>query len=95
MNVTAAQKYRPFPPVNLPDRQWPSRVIDKAPIWCSVDLRDGNQALAQPMTGVKMIVANTVKGYGCQTLVENMFEWHRKSPNAEQFEQFLKELEAA
>lgn len=49
MNVTAAQKYRPFPPVNLPDRQWPSRVIDKAPIWCSVDLRDGNQALVEPM----------------------------------------------
>ena len=42
-------KYRPFPPINLPDRRWPSRVIDKAPIWCSVDLRDGNQALVEPM----------------------------------------------
>ncbi|HWB49254.1 MAG TPA: 2-isopropylmalate synthase [Stellaceae bacterium] len=42
-------KYRPFPPVNLPDRQWPSRVITKAPTWCSVDLRDGNQALIEPM----------------------------------------------
>ena len=42
-------KYRPFPPIDLPNRQWPSRVIDKAPIWCSVDLRDGNQALAIPM----------------------------------------------
>ena len=42
-------KYRPFAPINLPDRQWPSRVIDKAPIWCSVDLRDGNQALVEPM----------------------------------------------
>src|SRR5207237_7329185 len=42
-------KYRPFPPVQLPDRQWPSRVIDKAPAWCSVDLRDGNQALIEPM----------------------------------------------
>jgi 2-isopropylmalate synthase len=42
-------KYRPFPPVRLPDRQWPSRVIDKAPTWCSVDLRDGNQALIEPM----------------------------------------------
>src|SRR5438067_8413049 len=42
-------KYRPFPPVALPDRQWPSRVLTKAPIWCSVDLRDGNQALAVPM----------------------------------------------
>src|SRR5439155_20426906 len=42
-------KYRPFPPVPLAKRQWPSRVIEKAPIWCSVDLRDGNQALAIPM----------------------------------------------
>src|SRR5258708_17788887 len=42
-------KYRPFPPINLPDRQWPTRVIDKAPTWCSVDLRDGNQALIEPM----------------------------------------------
>ncbi|MGE0257511.1 MAG: 2-isopropylmalate synthase [Alphaproteobacteria bacterium] len=49
MTVMPIHKYRPFPPVNLPDRQWPSRVIDKAPIWCSVDLRDGNQALIEPM----------------------------------------------
>ena len=42
-------KYPPFPPIDLPDRRWPSRVIDTAPIWCSVDLRDGNQALIEPM----------------------------------------------
>jgi len=42
-------KYQPFPPVHLPDRQWPNRVLTRAPIWCSVDLRDGNQALAIPM----------------------------------------------
>jgi len=42
-------KYRPFPPVQLPGRQWPNRVLTHAPIWCSVDLRDGNQALAVPM----------------------------------------------
>jgi 2-isopropylmalate synthase len=42
-------KYRPFAPIDLPDRTWPSRVIDKAPAWCSVDLRDGNQALVEPM----------------------------------------------
>ena len=42
-------KYRPFPPVKLPDRQWPNRVLTQAPRWCSVDLRDGNQALAVPM----------------------------------------------
>jgi 2-isopropylmalate synthase len=44
-----ASKYRPFPPVPLADRQWPNRVLTAAPIWCSVDLRDGNQALAVPM----------------------------------------------
>ncbi len=42
-------KYRPFRPVELPSRQWPGRVLSRAPIWCSVDLRDGNQALAVPM----------------------------------------------
>ena len=44
-----ASKYRQFAPVQLPDRQWPDRVLTAAPIWCSVDLRDGNQALAVPM----------------------------------------------
>ncbi len=43
------QKYRPFPAVNLKDRHWPDARIEKAPIWCSVDLRDGNQALVNPM----------------------------------------------
>jgi 2-isopropylmalate synthase len=42
-------KYRAFTPIDLPDRRWPGRVIDRAPIWCSVDLRDGNQALIEPM----------------------------------------------
>jgi 2-isopropylmalate synthase len=44
-----SSKYRPFPPIHLPDRQWPNRVLTRAPIWCSVDLRDGNQALPVPM----------------------------------------------
>ena len=44
-----AEKYSAFPPIDLPDRQWPNRVIGAAPIWCSVDLRDGNQALIEPM----------------------------------------------
>jgi 2-isopropylmalate synthase len=43
------KKYIPFHPISLPDRQWPDKVIDKPPIWCSVDLRDGNQALVDPM----------------------------------------------
>src|SRR6266699_4228127 len=44
-----SKKYRAFPPVDLPDRRWPSRTLSHAPRWCSVDLRDGNQALAVPM----------------------------------------------
>ena len=52
-NVTpkkmAFDKYKPFVPVVLTDRTWPNRTIDKAPLWCSVDLRDGNQALIDPM----------------------------------------------
>lgn len=44
-----ATKYRPFPPVRLADRTWPDAVLTHAPIWCSVDLRDGNQALIEPM----------------------------------------------
>jgi 2-isopropylmalate synthase len=44
-----SKKYQAFPPVRLPDRQWPDRVLTKAPRWCSVDLRDGNQALPVPM----------------------------------------------
>lgn len=44
-----AHHYRPFPRLALPDRSWPDRVIEHAPRWCSVDLRDGNQALVEPM----------------------------------------------
>ena len=43
------KKYTPFPRINLTDRKWPDRTIEKAPVWCSVDLRDGNQALVDPM----------------------------------------------
>ncbi|MFO1256195.1 MAG: 2-isopropylmalate synthase [Sphingomonadaceae bacterium] len=46
-------KYPAFPPINLPDRTWPSKVIDKAPRWLSTDLRDGNQALIDPMGSEK------------------------------------------
>src|SRR5438876_5367789 len=54
-------KYRPFPPVRLPDRQWPNRVLTRAPIWCSVDLRDGNQALAVTMNvGQKLELFQTL-----------------------------------
>lgn len=49
MLMEAAHKYRPYQPVDLSDRTWPAKQITQAPIWCSVDLRDGNQALIDPM----------------------------------------------
>ena len=49
MNNIPKGKYRPYPKIDLPDRQWPDNAITKAPRWCSVDLRDGNQALINPM----------------------------------------------
>ncbi len=49
MDKEKLKKYRPYPRIELPDRTWPDRTIDRAPVWCSVDLRDGNQALVQPM----------------------------------------------
>lgn len=50
MPALNAHKYRPIAPVVLPNRQWPSRQLTRAPTWCSVDLRDGNQALPEPMS---------------------------------------------
>ena len=50
MKPESVKKYRPYTPVDLPNRTWPAKTITKAPIWCSVDLRDGNQALIQPMS---------------------------------------------
>ncbi|MGA0903075.1 MAG: 2-isopropylmalate synthase [Opitutales bacterium] len=52
MQNSPITKYKPWGVIDLPNRQWPNRTIDQAPIWCSVDLRDGNQALPIPM-GVK------------------------------------------
>lgn len=50
MSTFDHSKYKPFPPVRKTDRRWPDRMISSAPLWCSVDLRDGNQALIEPMT---------------------------------------------
>ena len=55
MLTQPATKYRPFPVVDLPDRQWPSRQLTQAPRWLSTDLRDGNQALATPMDSVRKL----------------------------------------
>jgi 2-isopropylmalate synthase len=53
MLIDPSQKYRPFPQVDLPDRQWPSRTITKPPRWLSTDMRDGNQSLIDPMDAEK------------------------------------------
>jgi len=50
MHPSSLTKYRPFPAVSLPDRTWPDQTLTHTPQWCSVDLRDGNQALPQPMS---------------------------------------------
>ncbi|ATG02180.1 2-isopropylmalate synthase [Lelliottia amnigena] len=50
-----AQKYQPFPPISLPDRRWPEKRITHAPRWLSTDLRDGNQALAEPMDSARKL----------------------------------------
>lgn len=48
-----SRKYRAFPAIDLPDRTWPSKTITEVPIWCSSDLRDGNQSLIEPMDAQK------------------------------------------
>ena len=53
MSSMPIHKYRPFAPINLADRTWPNRVIESPPMWCSVDLRDGNQALIEPMDAAR------------------------------------------
>ena len=64
-SARSARKYSSYPTVGLTDRTWPNAVIDTAPIWCSVDLRDGNQALVDPMDGPrKMRMFNTLIGMG-------------------------------
>ena len=58
-------KYTPFNPVNLKERTWPNQIIKKAPTWCSVDLRDGNQSLIEPMdTAKKLKLFNTLISIG-------------------------------
>ena len=53
MTTMPFEKYRPYPAVELPDRTWPGTRIETAPVWCSVDLRDGNQALVDPMDSTR------------------------------------------
>ena len=58
-------KYKAYPPIDLPDRNWPNNLIETAPTWCSVDLRDGNQALIEPMDSArKMRMFKLLVGMG-------------------------------
>src|SRR5580765_8740481 len=55
MHAEPSQKYRPFKPIDLPDRTWPTRTITRPPVWLSTDLRDGNQALIEPMDAARKL----------------------------------------
>lgn len=55
MLTQPGEKYRPYPPIALPDRRWPEQQITRAPRWLSTDLRDGNQALAEPMDSARKL----------------------------------------
>jgi len=64
-NFTPEKKYLPFKPVNLVNRKWPNKIITNSPSWCSVDLRDGNQSLVEPMdTEKKMRMFKTLVEMG-------------------------------
>lgn len=65
MKPETVKKYRPYPPIKLEGRTWPDKCMVHAPVWCSVDLRDGNQALVQPMSlGKKIEMFNLLTGIG-------------------------------
>ena len=87
MLKTPSDKYRAFAPIRLTDRSWPDAVLTRAPVWCSVDLRDGNQALIEPMD-----IARKIKMF--QTLVKIGFkEIEVGFPSASQVEfDFLRRL---
>ncbi|MDN0074068.1 2-isopropylmalate synthase [Crenobacter sp. SG2303] len=69
MHPTPSSKYRAFQPIDLPDRQWPSRRITHAPIWMSTDLRDGNQSLIEPMSVTKKLkMFETLIGIGMKEI---------------------------
>ena len=80
-------KYQPFPPIGLADRTWPSNIISKAPTWCSVDLRDGNQSLIEPMdSSRKMKMFQTLVNMGFKEIEVGF-------PSASETDfQFLREL---
>ena len=71
------EKYIPFQPQPIRGRTWPDRVITKAPVWCSVDLRDGNQALVDPMNLAEKLFKRTARGPVIHSTLT-----HRLTPSA-------------
>ena len=81
------KKYQRVPVVNYPEREWPNKEIEKAPVWCSVDLRDGNQALIEPM-----VVEEKIE-YFCMLVKLGFKEIEVGFPSASQIEfDFLRQL---
>ena len=79
------KRYRKNPVVNYPEREWPNKEITKAPIWCSVDLRDGNQALIDPM-----VVEEKIEMF---ELVDKTIKILRKNNICDRFEVIFEEKE--
>ena len=83
MNSFDHRKYQPFAPIALPDRTWPNQIIGRAPTWCSVDLRDGNQALVEPMNVAQklqlfeMLVRVGFKEIEVEKAISRLFCSHR------------------
>ena len=63
-----SHKYRPYETVSLPDRTWPDSVIERAPAWCSTDLRDGNQALVSPSTRRESAILRPPRALGVKEI---------------------------
>jgi len=77
MSIAPSAKYASFPPMRLTDRQWPDRILTAPPIWMSTDLRDGNQALFEPMNGArKLAIFRTL----CE-VASRKSRWHFLPPH--------------
>mgnify|MGYP000735527275 CR=1 FL=1 len=97
-NLTIIFDYNKSQERSLPIRQPYNKFIS---FGCEVIEVDGHEVDSLKLSlekcssdKVKLIIANTIKGYGCKTLIDNMFEWHRKSPDADQYKKLLEELNA-
>lgn len=86
------KKYKRFPPLHLPDRQWPSKTIDKAPRWLSTDLRDGNQSLIDPMARISLLFVPTEPAFQLLRLTHFSFSLVQNGDEKWRYFQMLCEL---